>query len=165
MSRLSPDFPGSQSSRLLKIFLQLMTDRVSRAARSAMMAAVHDKNTKPEKLVRSILFRAGYRFRLYLKHLPGCPDIVLARYRTAVFVHGCFWHGHDCRRGKLPSTNKDFWESKIRGNVARDTANLRRLKQEGWVVFVIWTCRTESDTNSLLAHLNRQREINEKNAT
>lgn len=142
-----------------------MTDRVSRAARSAMMAAVHGKDTRPEKLVRSMLFRAGFRFRLHLKHLPGCPDIVLMRYRTVVFVHGCFWHGHDCRRGKLPSTNRDFWKSKIHGNVVRDLANLRRLEEEGWSVFVIWTCRIESDTNSLLAHLDLQRRINERNMT
>lgn len=130
-----------------------MTDRVSRAARSAMMAAVRGKNTEPEKLVRSILFRAGYRFRLHRRDLPGCPDIVLPRYRIAVFVHGCFWHGHDCRRGKLPATNTDFWRSKLKGNAARDAANAARLKEAGWHVFVVWTCRIKSDTALLLEHL------------
>jgi DNA mismatch endonuclease (patch repair protein) len=132
-----------------------MTDRVSRAERSAMMAAVRGKNTEPEKLVRSILFRAGYRFRLHRRDLPGCPDIVLPRYRTVVFVHGCFWHGHDCRRGKLPTTNTGFWRSKIKGNALRDATNAAKLTETGWLVFNVWTCRIESDTALLLECLHK----------
>jgi DNA mismatch endonuclease (patch repair protein) len=138
-----------------------MTDRVSRTARSAMMAAVRGKNTEPEKMVRSILFRAGYRFRLHRRDLPGCPDIVLPRYRTVVFVHGCFWHGHDCRRGKLPTTNTDFWRSKINGNATRDAANAARLMDAGWSVFVVWTCRIKSDTALLLERLRGTVRANE----
>lgn len=132
-----------------------MTDRVSRAERSVMMAAVRGKNTEPERLVRSILFRAGYRFRLHRRDLPGYPDIVLPCYRTVVFVHGCFWHGHNCRRGKLPTTNTDFWHSKIKGNALRDAANAAQLMESGWLVFNIWTCRIESDTALLLESLSK----------
>jgi DNA mismatch endonuclease (patch repair protein) len=117
------------------------------------MAAVRNKNTKPEKLVRSRLFRAGYRFRVHRTDLPGKPDIVLPRYRTAVFVHGCFWHGHTCRRGHLPSTNVEFWSAKISANKARDQANVARLKKAGWLVSIIWTCRLDADIDTLLGKL------------
>jgi DNA mismatch endonuclease (patch repair protein) len=132
-----------------------MADRVSQRARSSMMAAVRNKDTKPEKLVRSRLFRAGYRFRLHGRDLPGVPDIVLPRYRTVVFVHGCFWHGHDCPRGRLPTTNVDFWTAKIAANKARDEAIVSRLGDAGWFVSVIWTCSLEHDVEALIGRLNR----------
>jgi DNA mismatch endonuclease, patch repair protein len=131
----------------------VMADRVSSSVRSFNMAAVRSKNTKPEKLVRSRLFRAGYRFRLHRGDLPGRPDIILPRYRIAIFVHGCFWHGHACRRGQLPSTNVDFWFSKISANKARDAANVARLADDGWFVSIIWTCTLDPDVDALLAHL------------
>lgn len=134
-----------------------MADSLSRALRSANMAAVHGRDTKPEIAVRSKLFHEGYRFRLHRRDLPGCPDIVLPRFHTVVFVHGCFWHGHSCRRGKLPDTNREFWATKIQGNVKRDRLNLAALQAEGWSVFVIWTCELKSGIEALLQHLGRYR--------
>ena len=121
------------------------------------MAAVRGRDTKPEIAVRSKLFHEGYRFRLHRRDLPGCPDIILLRFHTAVFVHGCFWHGHSCRRGKLPDTNKEFWAAKIQGNIRRDKANLTTLQEKGWSVFVIWACELKTGTETLLQHLARCR--------
>jgi DNA mismatch endonuclease (patch repair protein) len=135
-----------------------MADSLSKAQRSANMAAVHGRNTKPEMAVRSELFQAGYRFRLHRRDLPGSPDVILPRYRTAVFVHGCFWHGHSCLRAKLPGTNREFWSSKIARNVARDRANVAALKCAGWTVFIVWTCRLRDDLDALLDHLKRCRD-------
>ena len=133
-----------------------MTDRFSKADRSRIMAAIRGKDTKPELKVRSALHAAGYRFRLHGKHLPGKPDIYLTRYRTAVFVHGCFWHGHNCRRGKMPtSSNVEFWEAKIGRNRERDAAAQKALKKQGWKVHVVWECTLEKGLNGLLVALNR----------
>ncbi|MBZ5795407.1 DNA mismatch endonuclease Vsr [Burkholderia contaminans] len=117
-----------------------MTDSVSRAQRSHNMAAVRSSNTKPEKVVRSILHRLGLRFRLHQKTLPGTPDIVLRRHATVVLVHGCFWHGHDCPRGKLPDTRREFWIPKLQRNRERDLDNERRLLEQGWRVLIVWEC-------------------------
>lgn len=127
-----------------------MSDRVTKAVRSRMMAAVRGADTAPERLVRTALFRAGFRYRLHVKRLPGRPDIVLAKYKTVVFVHGCFWHGHRCRRGKRPATNQDFWNAKIDGNVQRDRRVRARLKALGWRTVVIWQCGLERSTDQLL---------------
>lgn len=124
-----------------------------------MMAAVKGRDTNPEKLVRSMLFRQGFRFRLHRRDLPGKPDIVLPRYRTIVFVHGCFWHGHDCRKGRQrPRTRPAFWQSKLDGNMARDRANQAALAALGWKVFTVWTCQTASDAQRVLAYLTKERE-------
>ncbi len=104
------------------------------------MARVRQKNTKPEVKLRQWLHAAGYRFRLHRKDLPGTPDIVLPRYRTAVFVHGCFWHGHDCRAGRLPSSNTAFWEAKISRNQSRDAIAEERLRTLGWIPLTVWEC-------------------------
>lgn len=117
------------------------------------MARVRTKNTKPELRLRSYLHRLGYRFRLHRKDLPGKPDIVLPKFAMAVFVHGCFWHGHDCRRGRLPTTNVEFWEAKISKNRARDVRAVRELKQLGWDVRTVWACRLEEDAEALVAEL------------
>lgn len=117
-----------------------MTDRVSRAQRSRNMAAVRSSNTTPEKAVRSILHRLGLRFRLHQRALPGTPDIVLKRHVTVVFVHGCFWHGHDCPRGKMPGTRPEFWIPKLQRNRERDLDNARRLRAQGWKVLIVWEC-------------------------
>jgi DNA mismatch endonuclease, patch repair protein len=118
-----------------------MVDRISTAARSALMSRVRGKNTKPELLVRSLLHRMGYRFRIHQKKLPGTPDIVLRRHSTAVFVHGCFWHGHaGCSRARLPETRRDFWESKISRNIARDSDAAAALERLGFRVLVLWEC-------------------------
>ena len=134
-----------------------VTDKVSAADRSRMMATVRGKNTKPELAVRSALFAAGYRYRLHRRDLPGSPDIVLPRYRVAVFVHGCFWHSHDCPRGQRPASNVEFWSAKLDGNLARDRANRAALEAAGWAVAVIWQCSALHDTEHLLQQLAARR--------
>lgn len=128
-------------------------DRLSKRQRSLNMAAVRGANTLPELYVRKTLFSAGFRYRLHVSKLPGKPDVSLPRYRTAVFVHGCFWHGHGCRRGKRPATNREFWNKKIDGNIQRDRRNKRALKMLGWKPVVIWQCRIERDTAVLVHRL------------
>ena len=136
-----------------------MADKVSKEVRSRIMAAIKGRDTSPEKLVRSMLFREGFRFRLHRRNLPGSPDIVLPRYRTIVFIHGCFWHGHACRKGQQrPQTRPEFWNAKLDGNIARDHTNQAALTGGGWKVFTVWTCQTESDTRSVLAYLKRRRK-------
>src|SRR5579859_220089 len=109
------------------------------------MAKIRGKDTAPEKIVRRLLHKHGYRFRLHRKDLPGCPDIVLPKYRTVIFVHGCFWHGHRCKRGAKPSSNSTFWEDKINRNNQRDKAANKRLKSMGWRVLVLWQCQIGDD--------------------
>lgn len=130
-----------------------MTDRVAAAVRSKMMAAVRGKDTAPERAVRSALFSAGYRYRLHRRDLPGSPDIVLPRYRTAVFVNGCFWHGHDCPRGRRPGSNVKFWNVKLDRTLARDRASRAALEAVGWTVTIVWECSTKSDIERLLTDL------------
>jgi DNA mismatch endonuclease (patch repair protein) len=117
------------------------------------MSSVPNANTSPELYVRKYLFANGLRYRLHVKHLAGKPDIVLPRFRTVVFVHGCFWHGHSCPRGKRPASNVKFWNAKIDGNMRRDKRNQRTLKSEGWKPFVIWECRLRTATEALLKRL------------
>ncbi|MDE2385587.1 MAG: DNA mismatch endonuclease Vsr [Alphaproteobacteria bacterium] len=118
-----------------------MPDIVDKATRSRMMAAIKGKNTKPEILVRKALHAAGFRFRLHDKKLPGKPDIVLPKYKTVIFVHGCFWHGHRCKNFRWPKTRATWWEEKITGNQTRDKVHLRELKQTGWKILTIWECQ------------------------
>lgn len=110
------------------------------ARRSANMRAVRSWNTRPELAVRTLLHGAGYRFRLRRADLPGKPDIVLPRYRTVVFVHGCFWHRHTCKRATSPKTRVEFWQAKFAGNVERDRQTTVALDALGWKVVVIWEC-------------------------
>lgn len=118
-----------------------MTDTVSEAARSYIMSKIRSRDTKPEMLVRRFLFFKGYRYRLHSKKLPGSPDIVLSKYRTVIFVHGCFWHGHeDCRYFVIPKTRTEWWQKKISTNIARDHSNYIKLLEEGWKVIIIWEC-------------------------
>jgi len=120
-----------------------MADIVDRATRSRMMSGIRGKNTKPELIVRSFLHCAGLRFRLYAK-LPGKPDLVFPKYRTALFVHGCFWHRHRyCGRAATPKTRTDWWEAKFELNIARDRRNTIALQRLGWRVLTIWECETE----------------------
>lgn len=107
------------------------------------MARVKQKDTAPEMVVRKTLHRLGYRFRLHRRDLPGNPDIVLPKYKSVIFVHGCFWHGHDCPRGKRPATNTEFWNTKLDKNLERDKVALDSLGQLGWRVQVIWECETK----------------------
>lgn len=119
-----------------------MADVVDRATRSRMMSGIRGRDTKPELVVRKYLHAAGLRFRLAPKDLPGKPDIVLPKYHTVVFVHGCFWHRHQrCRYATVPSTNKLFWAEKFAANVERDRRMQRQLRSSGWQVFVIWECQ------------------------
>jgi DNA mismatch endonuclease, patch repair protein len=115
-----------------------------------MMAKIKGRDTKPEMMVRRALFREGFRYRLHRSDLPGCPDVVLPRYRYAVFVHGCFWHGHDCRKGrKRPDSNTNFWNTKLDGNAGRDRRNQSALEAAGWHVVVIWECELERGVQRL----------------
>lgn len=111
--------------------------------RSRIMRAVKTKDTGPEMIVRRLLHRLGYRYRLHVAKLAGKPDLVFASRRKVVFVHGCFWHGHDCSKGKLPKTRLDFWVPKIERNKARDTAVMRDLRKLGWKAKVIWQCEVK----------------------
>jgi DNA mismatch endonuclease, patch repair protein len=119
-------------------------DVFSKAQRSAVMARVRGKNTTPEKAVRSLLHRLGFRFRLHRTDLPGTPDIVMPGRRTALFVHGCFWHQHaNCRSAKRPAGNRVYWNRKLDRNMLRDGANKRALKKLGWKVIIVWECQTK----------------------
>jgi DNA mismatch endonuclease (patch repair protein) len=116
-------------------------DKISSEQRSRNMAQVKGKDTKPEKLVRTILHGMGYRFRLHNKLLPGKPDIVLPKYKAVVFVNGCFWHGHEgCKRATMPATRLEFWQNKIAGNRGRDSRNLAALENLGYHCLVVWQC-------------------------
>jgi DNA mismatch endonuclease, patch repair protein len=120
-----------------------MVDVVSAADRSRMMAGIHSKNTKPELIVRRMLFASGYRFRLHRRDLPGAPDIVMPGRKVVVFVHGCFWHMHQgCRFAKMPATRPEFWKAKLEANVARDGRVVEKLQALGWRVLCIWECST-----------------------
>ncbi|MGO7637583.1 very short patch repair endonuclease [Rhizobium leguminosarum] len=119
-------------------------DRVPQETRSAIMSKVRGRNTKPEMLVRSVLHRLGFRFRLHGKNLPGTPDIVFPSRRAAIFVHGCFWHQHPgCRKASIPETRRDFWLAKLQRNVDRDAENVEALAAEGWKVLTVWECETK----------------------
>ena len=117
-----------------------MADVHSKEIRSKNMAAIKGKNTKPEMLVRKYLHAQGFRYRLHDKKLPGSPDIVLRKYKTVIFVHGCFWHGHDCKYFKLPMTRTEFWQLKIQANRQRDSVAIEQLATDGWNVIVVWEC-------------------------
>jgi DNA mismatch endonuclease (patch repair protein) len=119
----------------------MMTNTQADSVRSATMRAVKSKNTAPEMLVRSIVHRLGYRFRLHRKDLPGKPDLVFAGRRKIIFVHGCFWHGHECARGnRIPQHNRDYWVRKIRDNRERDTMHSVILESSGWKILTVWEC-------------------------
>jgi DNA mismatch endonuclease, patch repair protein len=122
-----------------------MTDRLDTAARRRLMQAVKSKNTGPERAVRSLLHRLGYRFRLHRRDLPGTPDIVLPSRRAAIFVHGCYWHGHGCRIGRLPKSRLDYWGAKIEANRQRDSRKADSLTALGWRVLVVWQCEIKDE--------------------
>lgn len=121
------------------------------------MRQVRSTNTKPELLIRSALHQEGYRFRLHLKTLPGKPDIVLPRYKTAIFVNGCFWHGHTCVDGEKPQTNQEYWQQKIQRNKARDAQHLRNLRRKGWKCIVVWACELRN-ADRVIARITKQLE-------
>lgn len=131
-------------------------DVYSKAKRAEIMAKVGGKNTKPELYVRSALHKAGYRFRLHRKDLSGRPDLILPKYRLAVFVHGCFWHGHDCKRAKLPTDNREFWAGKIQRNMSRDRESIKTLQTQGWTVRIIWQCELRPAVERLIDELSER---------
>jgi DNA mismatch endonuclease (patch repair protein) len=115
----------------------------SPSQRSYNMSRIRSKNTRPEEIIRKLLWSHGYRYRLHSKDLPGKPDIVFAGRKKLLFIHGCFWHRHDCRYFKWPKTNVDFWKQKIEDNIERDSKNYDILSQSGWRYLVIWECETK----------------------
>ncbi|NMA74554.1 MAG: DNA mismatch endonuclease Vsr [Bacteroidales bacterium] len=118
-----------------------MSDIYSKSKRSEIMSKISGKETSPEILVRKYLFAKGFRYRKNVKDLPGKPDIVLRKYNTIIFVHGCFWHGHtNCNRASLPASNRFFWQEKIGKNILRDKQNTSDLMAKGWRVIIIWQC-------------------------
>lgn len=140
-----------------------MADVHTPEQRSFNMSRIRGRDTKPEIVVRSLLHRMGYRFRLHVRGLPGSPDIVLPRFRSVIFVHGCFWHRHNCRRGRVrPQTNAEFWEQKLQANAERDRRNRRRLRNAGWRVMTVWECSIrrspEVTSERLKAFLNEASE-------
>ena len=118
-----------------------MADTHSKEVRSKNMSHIRSTNSKPEKTVRKYLFSKGLRYRKNVRRLPGCPDIVLPKYRTVIFVNGCFWHKHDCGRFVWPSSNEEYWHQKISRNIERDAENQKLLMEQGWRVLVIWECQ------------------------
>ncbi len=121
------------------------TDVFSPEKRSAVMRAVKSADTKPEIAIRKALHALGYRYRLHVKNLPGKPDLVFPKHRTVIFVHGCFWHGHNCKRGRrVPKTNTGYWLEKVARNKARDKKNTAALKKLGWRVITVWECEVKT---------------------
>lgn len=134
-------------------------EKISKEKRSKIMSAIRSRNTKPEMIVRKYLFAHGFRYRINHPRLPGHPDIVLRKYRSCIFVNGCFWHGHDCQKGHLPKTRQEFWTEKINRNKQRDKEEQRKLADMGWHCITVWECelssaRRESTLKSLEFTLN-----------
>lgn len=137
----------------------IMADRLSKERRSWNMSRIGGKNTKPELKLRSMLHRAGYRFRLHRKDLSGRPDIVLPKYKTAIFVHGCYWHRHPgCPKATMPSSNTDFWAEKFEATVARDRKNISEIKKAGWQPLTVWECELEKDPDGVLSEISEKLE-------
>lgn len=133
-----------------------MVDSLSKKHRSWNMSRIQAKNTKPEMIVRSMIHKWGFRFSLHRKDLPGKPDIVLPKYETVIFVHGCFWHRHPrCKYAYTPKSRVEFWEQKFTDNVKRDRRNRRELRKLGWDAVIVWECLTK-DVDKLAAYLERK---------
>lgn len=134
----------------VKTVNEKLPDLDERARRHANMAAIRSRDTKPELIVRRFLFGRGYRYRLNHPRLPGHPDIVLRKYRTVIFVNGCFWHGHEgCRHFRMPKTNVEFWSRKIARNRERDRQELERLGEMGWYCITVWECQLRPSSREL----------------
>jgi DNA mismatch endonuclease (patch repair protein) len=123
-----------------------MSDIFSKRKRSDIMSNIGPKNTTQELIIRKLVFSMGYRYRLHGKALPGKPDIVFSKFKKVIFVNGCFWHGHkNCKRAKLPTTNRSFWKKKINKNIIRDKYNYAQLRKLGWKYLIIWQCKIKSE--------------------
>lgn len=136
-----------------------MADNHSKEVRSINMSHIRSTNSKPEEIVRKYLFAEGFRYRKNVKKLPGCPDIVLPKYKTVIFVNGCFWHKHDCPRFVWPSSNQDYWRPKILRNIERDNQSRKELETLGWKVITVWECELKKNVlnetlGKLIAALN-----------
>lgn len=116
-------------------------DTLTPEKRSWTMSRIKGKDTQPELIVRKFLYAHGYRYRVNVKELPGKPDIVLKKYRTAIFIHGCFWHGHSCLQGRIPKSNETFWKDKFARNKERDLRVRKELKELGWNTLIVWECQ------------------------
>jgi DNA mismatch endonuclease (patch repair protein) len=122
-----------------------MTDRLTPERRSWNMSRIRGADTKPELIVRSLLHRMGFRYRLHVRTLPGCPDIVLHKYKVVLLVHGCFWHRHGCKSTYTPKSNALFWKTKFDSNVVRDALVIKQLRACGWRVLTIWACKVKDE--------------------
>jgi DNA mismatch endonuclease (patch repair protein) len=139
-----------------------MADVHEPETRSYNMSQISGKDTKPEMIVRRFLHSNGFRYRLHVKNLPGKPDLVLPKYNSVIFVHGCFWHAHqDCKYFKIPKTRTEWWKEKLYKNKERDEKNIEELEEEGWNVIVVWGCELKSNKKEKLAHLVKELEKNE----
>ncbi len=139
-------------------------DTLSPEGRSALMKRVRRSGTKPEVTLRKALHKLGFRYVIGDKRLPGTPDLVFPRYKTAVFVHGCFWHGHDCRQGRAPSSNVAYWAPKIEANRARDSRKEQALRDLGWRVLTVWECELKP-ARALQTSMNLAEELSADRAT
>lgn len=126
-----------------------MADNHSKEVRSMNMSRIRSTNSMPEEIVRKYLFSKGFRYRKNVKKLPGCPDIVLPKYKTVIFVNGCFWHKHDCPRFVWPSSNQDYWIPKIQRNIERDRLNAAELQKKGWHIITVWECELKKKNREL----------------
>lgn len=134
-----------------------MADTHSKEVRSKNMSHIRSTNSRPEETVRKFLFSKGLRYRKNVRRLPGCPDIVLPKYKTVVFVNGCFWHKHDCGRFVWPKSNTEYWHKKIERNIERDEKNIQALQEQGWKVLIIWECQLKkADAEKNLSALYHQ---------
>lgn len=134
-----------------------MADTLTSERRSRNMSRIRGRNTKPELRLRSLLHRAGFRFRLHARELPGRPDIVLPKYRTVIFVHGCFWHRHPgCKNATTPSTRRNFWQKKFDENVRRDARSSAELEGAGWTLLTVWECELEADADGVVRRLSQK---------
>lgn len=127
-----------------------MADRITPEERSRNMSAIKSRDTTPEEIVRKYLFAHGFRYRKNVKTLPGTPDIVLPKYRTVIFVNGCFWHKHNCKRFRWPKSNAEFWREKITKNVERDLKNNEALENAGWEVLTVWECEIKENKDDVM---------------
>ncbi|CAN5662751.1 hypothetical protein BH10BAC2_BH10BAC2_01930 [soil metagenome] len=139
-------------------YLRTMADVHSKETRSYNMSQIKGRNTKPEMLVRTFLHAQGFRYKLHDKSLPGKPDLVLPKYKTIIFIHGCFWHGHNgCKYYVVPKTRTAWWMNKINGNIANDKKAIKALKKDGWKIIIVWECdlRTVKVEKTLIKLLNK----------
>lgn len=130
-----------------------MVDVVDKATRSRMMSGIRSGNTKPEQIIRKALHARGFRYKIHDRKLPGVPDVVFPKYRSVVFIHGCFWHGHQCRYFKWPASNRSFWRKKIETNITRDITVRKLFRKSGWRVLVLWECATKGKDRRKFDHL------------